>query len=49
MQFYYIGCHEDVIDWCHGCTECVVNKGPRTRATKQYNIESPFDMTVIDV
>lgn len=49
MQFYYVSYRKDVIDWCHGCAEYVVNKGPRTRAMKWYNIEAPFDTIATDV
>jgi len=51
-RFYWVGCHQDVQDWCQSCDLCASRKGPsrRPRAPmSQYNVGAPMERLALDV
>ena len=51
-RFYWIGCREDVENYCNTCDICNSRKGPNIRQRnkmQQYNVGSPFERIGIDI
>ena len=51
-RFYWVGCRENVEDYCRTCDVCNSRKGPSTRnqaRMQQFNVGSPFERVAVDI
>ena len=51
-RYYWVGCHQDVQQWCKSCDVCATRKGPHKtiRAPMaQHNVGAPMERVAVDV
>ena len=52
QRYYWVGCHQDVQQWCKSCDACAARKGPpkAIRAPMaQHNVGAPMERIAVDV